>query len=356
MGLETAPFINGLVATNPVGGTDSKSEGDDHLRLIKAAIKATFPNITGAMTLTHTQMNALWARNIIAGDGLTGGGALDADRTIAIGAPSTLTLLTTNAVTADSHTHDVEIPDAVAGVAGLLSIADKAILDAITANTSAFVTGDFKWSAVKAAPTGWLIANGLTIGNASSGGTARANADTVNLFTVLWVNYADAQLPIFTSAGGASSRGGSAAADFAANKRISLPDVSERVMAGWDNLATKSRMTAATQNGDTFGGAGGFETHALITGELAVHSHGPGTLATDTHGGHTHGYSATVFNSQTVTGPGAAQIWNAFQASTTGSGGAHAHGVNSGATANAGSGAAHNNLQPTIIANCLIKL
>lgn len=58
MALESATYINGLVSTNPTSG-DPKSQGDDHLRLIKAAVKATFPNITGAMTLTHTELNRL---------------------------------------------------------------------------------------------------------------------------------------------------------------------------------------------------------------------------------------------------------------------------------------------------------
>ena len=58
MALETANFIDGLVATNPAA-TDPLAQADDHLRLIKAAIKASFPSITGAVTLTHTQINAL---------------------------------------------------------------------------------------------------------------------------------------------------------------------------------------------------------------------------------------------------------------------------------------------------------
>jgi len=56
-GLETATYINELVTTNPVGATDPKSQGDDHLRLIKSTLKNTFPNLTGAVTLTHTQIN-----------------------------------------------------------------------------------------------------------------------------------------------------------------------------------------------------------------------------------------------------------------------------------------------------------
>lgn len=58
MALETANFINGLVAANPVS-TDPAAQGDDHLRLIKSAIKNTFPNITGELTATHTELNKL---------------------------------------------------------------------------------------------------------------------------------------------------------------------------------------------------------------------------------------------------------------------------------------------------------
>ena len=56
MALETATYISGLVSTNPLS-SDPKSQGDDHLRLIKATILATFPNITGAVTATHTELN-----------------------------------------------------------------------------------------------------------------------------------------------------------------------------------------------------------------------------------------------------------------------------------------------------------
>lgn len=48
MGLEVASFINDLNVANPVGGTDQKNQGDDHLRLIKATLKATFPLAVGA--------------------------------------------------------------------------------------------------------------------------------------------------------------------------------------------------------------------------------------------------------------------------------------------------------------------
>jgi hypothetical protein len=58
MSLETATYIDGLNVANPTA-TDLKSQGDDHLRLIKSTIKATFPNLTGAVTPTQAQLNQI---------------------------------------------------------------------------------------------------------------------------------------------------------------------------------------------------------------------------------------------------------------------------------------------------------
>ena len=61
MALESGTYIDSLVATNPVS-TDGLAAADDHMRLIKATILASFPNITGAMTATHSVLNGLDAR------------------------------------------------------------------------------------------------------------------------------------------------------------------------------------------------------------------------------------------------------------------------------------------------------
>ena len=58
MGLETGTYIDSLNTSNP-GATDSVAQGDDHIRLVKSTIKNTFPNVTGAMTATHTELNLL---------------------------------------------------------------------------------------------------------------------------------------------------------------------------------------------------------------------------------------------------------------------------------------------------------
>lgn len=59
MALETGNYISDLVATNPVGASDPKGQGDDHIRLLKLALKQTFPNLTGPMNLSQAQINAL---------------------------------------------------------------------------------------------------------------------------------------------------------------------------------------------------------------------------------------------------------------------------------------------------------
>lgn len=70
-------------------------------------------------------------------------------------------------------------------------------------------------------PNGWLKCTGETIGDASSNATLRANADMLALFTHLWTYNNGA---IYTSGGAGSTYGASAAADFAAHKRLALPD------------------------------------------------------------------------------------------------------------------------------------
>ena len=58
MAIETFEFIDDLVAANPTA-TDNVSEGDDHLRGVKATLKSTFPGITGAVNATQDELNIL---------------------------------------------------------------------------------------------------------------------------------------------------------------------------------------------------------------------------------------------------------------------------------------------------------
>lgn len=63
MPLENASTISGLDSTWPLG-LDSASRGDDHLRLLKAVLKAQFPGAGGKgfskpITITEDELNAL---------------------------------------------------------------------------------------------------------------------------------------------------------------------------------------------------------------------------------------------------------------------------------------------------------
>ena len=58
MALESGTYINSLNAANPAS-TDGLGQADDHIRLIKSAIKATFPNLTGAVTVTQNDLNGI---------------------------------------------------------------------------------------------------------------------------------------------------------------------------------------------------------------------------------------------------------------------------------------------------------
>ena len=58
MTVEAAGFIDDIDPTLPLG-TDAKYEGDDQLRNFKKSVQDSFPNITGAVTATHTELNLL---------------------------------------------------------------------------------------------------------------------------------------------------------------------------------------------------------------------------------------------------------------------------------------------------------
>jgi hypothetical protein len=109
-----------------------------------------------------------------------------------------------------------------------------------------FQTGDFLWVPVSGARTGWVRANGRTVGSVASGATERANSDTEDLFLYLWTEYSDALCPV------SGGRGGSAAADFAANKAIGTLDMRSKGLFGSD---TMGNTAAGITGGSTAIGA-----------------------------------------------------------------------------------------------------
>ena len=88
MPVETAATLDQLNANYPTA-VDPLSETDDHLRLIKSALKGTFKNITGVVTATLADLNANIAARLAALEayashtlGNTGGQTLNGNLTV----------------------------------------------------------------------------------------------------------------------------------------------------------------------------------------------------------------------------------------------------------------------------------
>jgi len=170
-------------------------------------------------------------------------------------------------------------------------------------------TGDVKLTFKTAADTGWVLMNDGSIGSAASGATTRANGDTVALYMLLWDNVINTWAPV------SGGRGANAAADFAANKTLTLPKTLGRA------LATSGAGSGLTSR--ALGQNLGAETHVLTIAEMPSHN---------------HSYTGAVFDGVAAADTAGA---NTAQAQTTG---------------NQGGGGAHNNMQPSSFFNVMIKL
>lgn len=141
------------------------------------------------------------------------------------------------------------------------------------AGASGFSTGDGKITLKTVADPTWVMMNDGTIGDASSGSSTRANADTEALFTLLYNVINDTNAPILTSAGAATTRAaqGSSAAAYAAHCRMTL---TRQLGRGIAIAGSGAGLTARV-----LGGFDGAETHTQTLAELMPHTH-PYTSAT----------------------------------------------------------------------------
>lgn len=149
------------------------------------------------------------------------------------GIPSVATAKINLGVDRVDNTNDAEKPvsSATATALGALSAALVAMINALSTTVDGLAavvnggwrTGDLKIAYTDDGQPGWLLVDGRTIGSATSGATSRAHADTQALFLKAYAKYPNTICPIQDNTGAASSRT-TAAADFAANKRLPLVD------------------------------------------------------------------------------------------------------------------------------------
>jgi hypothetical protein len=321
MGLETASFINDLVVTNPTA-TETKSQGDDHLRVIKTALKGSFP------TSTKAWYNPSTAAKVISFTVV----AADMNKTFLVDTTlGTVTATLPTLVSGDAgwecffiKTNAGTSPIFIAPASGTVQSGD---LSALT-KTRRCVPG-VKCSAY------WT-------------GTAWFVSRSVNMPVGAIVPFDGTSLPVGFEWPNGQTLSGSSGSDypdfFARTATLVVKDMKGRFIAGKDDMggSAASRITTGGKagiNGASHGATGGEQDHTLTAAESAVLTY---TFAGDAHH---HSYD----DNTTAGGGGGVAVGAGATNSTVSrtSGDTTATGT---VTANGGGGA-HNNLPPTIIMN-----
>jgi microcystin-dependent protein len=241
----------------------------------------------------------------------------------------------------------LQVTGAGAGTPSVVNIVSPNTLEIAGASFGGFTTGDVKLTFKTTADAGWILMNDSTIGDASSN-ASYANAAASALFTLLYNNIADADAPILTSGGAATTRGaqGSAATAFANHCRLTLPLVLGRALA--------AAGAGAGLTSRALGHAVGEETHTLLVGEIPAHTHS-GTTGTES-ATHTHNLAGANAN-LAGGGVGGFQTGAVFGSGTQTTGTESATHTHSFTTDNGtGGNTAHNNIEPRTHLNVMIKL
>lgn len=208
-----------------------------------------------------------------------------------------------------------------------VTITSAAVGDVITYNGSAWInqqpmpSGAITQFAGSSAPTGWLVCDGSAV----------SRTTYAALFAVIGSTYGDGN----------------------GSTTFNLPNLKGRVPVGLDSAQTEF---------DALGETGGAKTHTLTTAEMPSHTHTQNahnhTGSALSAGSHQHGY-IEPYNTSGMGPAGSYGYYHYARSALTDSAGAHTHTLSiDNATAtnqNTGGGGAHNNLQPYIVLNYIIK-
>jgi hypothetical protein len=192
--LETATYIDALVVSNP-DGADARSTADDHLRLIKASLRRSFPMVAGAVSASHAaisfvndlsasaqaQLNALRDGSATARAAVTATTAISASSAAALGGVAAASFARIDAVNTFTAQYDLR---------------QAADARAYYQNTSA-PTGNRTWLVNYVTNNGYLefttVGNSLTYGVCALNITSTAGIPQNAFFTLVGTIYVNGQ-------------------------------------------------------------------------------------------------------------------------------------------------------------------
>lgn len=370
MTIETANFISELNSAYP-DGLDKKKEGDNHIRLMKAVIKATFPGLAGRVWRIQEKSSAY---TVVATDNMT-----------VIRCTAAMTLSLTAAATLGNGFRFVVMAasgDVVIDPTGAETVDDAATLTVVSGTSvELFCDGDefYTASGGGGALDGTLqlirLNRVMTGGGPPSAGDLTEGelyVDFVN--QIIYGKNAGGSIVriggeapgVIKMWGGASIPPGYLNCDGSVYNISSYPELGAELGATWGGNGTTTFAVPDLRGRAPIGvgtGAGlsarvlaattGAETVTLTSAQsgLPAHTH---TGSADAAGAHTHNVGNGLGSGS---GPGGyvSGSVDEFATLSTTSDGSHTHTVTINANAAADAVQAHNNMQPSAAVYFIIK-
>lgn len=226
-----------------------------------------------------------------------------------------------------------------------------ALFAAVTATATATTNGTTALSSVSVDLTGLGLEGAVIEGSGITPGTTIVSltADTITLSGAASGSATGVAIRVLPWGAGDGST------------TFNIIDKRGRVSAGRDNMGGTSanRLTDQTGglNGDVLGDTGGSETHTLTSAQIAAHTHTTASQVVVPRDGWgvSGGNFGTPTSGRLVVGSGNEEVSESLESLRQPFGDLTVSLTGSTASGSAGSDGAHNNVQPTISANFIVK-